>query len=207
MNTSWFCRPIWSFCSCLSCLYVFRVFLCFTDCLCGRVFFQWHFIDLFSCIAASLFNKLTFLLTYLPVVIYGEKNCKSLHVAVLFCSSAVLDPRVGHTMYVLSPFISVLCHSDWLFHGESCPRLDVVHPRAYPADYLIIHTPTVSAGAQPITWVQGAEPPAGVQGAEPPVGSGGRSLPKADEVFCLNINFQRTCYSFAPNDVGYCLSC
>jgi len=43
---------------------------------------------------------------------------------VLFCSLAVLDPRVGHTMDVLSPLISVLCHSDW--HGESCPRLDVV---------------------------------------------------------------------------------
>ena len=41
---------------------------------------------------------------------------------------AFLDPRVGHTIDVLSPFISVLCHSDWLFHGESCPRLDVVHP-------------------------------------------------------------------------------
>jgi len=39
---------------------VFRVFLCFTDCC----FFQWHFIDLFSCVAASLFNKLTYLLTY-----------------------------------------------------------------------------------------------------------------------------------------------
>jgi len=32
--------------------------------------------------------------------------------AVLFCSLAVLDPRVGHTMDVLSPFIPVLCHSD-----------------------------------------------------------------------------------------------
>jgi len=31
-------------------------------------------------------------------------------------------------MDVLSPFISVLCRSDWLFHGESCPRIDVVHP-------------------------------------------------------------------------------
>ena len=47
---------------------------------------------------------------------------------VLFCSLAVFDPRVGHTMDVLSPFISVLLYSDWLFHGESCPRLDVVHP-------------------------------------------------------------------------------
>jgi len=35
-------------------------------------------------------------------------------VVVLLCSLAVLDPRVGHTMDVLSPFrpISVLCHSD-----------------------------------------------------------------------------------------------
>ena len=50
------------------------------------------------------------------------------------CSLAVLNPRVGHTMDVLSPFISVLCHSDWLFHGESCPRLDVVHSgRAWPS--------------------------------------------------------------------------
>jgi len=40
----------------------FFMFLCFTDCLCG-CFFQWHFIDLFSFIAASLFNKLTYLLT------------------------------------------------------------------------------------------------------------------------------------------------
>ena len=49
--------------------------------------------------------------------------------SVLRCSSAVLDPTVGHTTDVLSPFISVLCHSDWLFHGESCPRLDVVQPK------------------------------------------------------------------------------
>jgi len=53
---------------------------------------------------------------------------------MLFCSLAVLDPRVDHTMDVLSPFIPVLRHSDWLFHGESCPRLDVVHPgRAWPS--------------------------------------------------------------------------
>ena len=31
---------------------------------------------------------------------------------VLFYSLAVLDPRIDHTMDVLSPFISVLCHSD-----------------------------------------------------------------------------------------------
>ena len=49
----------------------------------------------------------------------------TLHNSML-CSLS--SPRVGHTMDVLSPFISVLYHSDWLFHGESCPRLDVVHP-------------------------------------------------------------------------------
>ena len=30
----------------------------------------------------------------------------------MFCSLAVLDPRVGHTVDVLSPFIPVLCHFD-----------------------------------------------------------------------------------------------
>jgi len=45
--------PVFMFC---------HVFSCFVDCLCGCVFFRWHFIDLFSCIAASLFNKLTYLL-------------------------------------------------------------------------------------------------------------------------------------------------
>ena len=32
--------------------------------------------------------------------------------SALFCSLAFLDPRVGHTMDVLPPFISILCHSD-----------------------------------------------------------------------------------------------
>jgi len=53
--------------------------------------------------------------------------------SVLFCSLAVLDPKAIHNMDVLSLFIlfiSVFCHSDWFFHGESCPRtgIDVVHP-------------------------------------------------------------------------------
>ena len=40
-------------------------------------------------------------------VVIGYCGC-----SVLFCSLAVLDPRVCHTMDVLSPFISILCHSD-----------------------------------------------------------------------------------------------
>jgi len=46
----------------------------------------------------------------------------------LFCSLAVIDPRVGLNMDLLFPFISILCHSDWLCHREFCPRLDVVYP-------------------------------------------------------------------------------
>jgi len=37
---------------------------------------------------------------------------EKLRVTTLFCSLAVLDPRVGHTMNALSPFVPVLCHSD-----------------------------------------------------------------------------------------------
>ena len=51
----------------------------------------------------------------------------------LFCSLAVLDPRVGHTMaYFLNLSLSSAILID--FHGESCSRLDVVHPgRAWPS--------------------------------------------------------------------------
>ena len=58
----------------------------------------------------------------------------------LFCSFAVLNPRVDHTTDVLFPFISVLCHSDWLFHGESCLRLVVVHPGKYCRNAAVMMT-------------------------------------------------------------------
>jgi len=49
-------------------------------------------------------------------------------------SNGVYGPAIGHAMDVPSSFISVLRHSDRLYHGESCPRLDVVHPgRAWPS--------------------------------------------------------------------------
>jgi len=46
----------------------------------------------------------------------------------MFCSLAIFNPRVGHTMDILSPFISILSHCYRLFHRESCPHLDVVYP-------------------------------------------------------------------------------
>jgi len=50
------------FCSCLSCLKnVLRVFNVLLT-VCVVVLYQRHFIDLFICIAASLSNKLTYLL-------------------------------------------------------------------------------------------------------------------------------------------------
>ena len=44
-----------------------------------------------------------FHLFYIESFIPGQQHC-----AELFCSLAVLDPRVGHTMDVLSPFMSML---------------------------------------------------------------------------------------------------
>ena len=41
------------------------------------------------------------------------------------CSLAVLDPRVGHTMDVLSPFIPVLCHSDYSDPLQYDPKKDL----------------------------------------------------------------------------------
>jgi len=41
-------------------------------------------------------------------------ECRLEASCLLFSSLAVLDPRVGHTMHVLSPFIAVLYHSGWL---------------------------------------------------------------------------------------------
>jgi len=68
-------------------------------------------------------------------------------------------------MDVLSPFIPILCHSDWLFHGESFPRLDVVHPgRAWPSSpactwncslhYLFLQaTPLLPRGMTIVCWL------------------------------------------------------
>ena len=48
-------------------------------------------------------------LWYLGGSFFGEIPSGSYsRTGVLFCSLAVLDPRVGHTMDVLSPFISIL---------------------------------------------------------------------------------------------------
>jgi len=83
-----------------------------------------------------------------------SKHWRQARMYVLFCSLAVLDPRVGHTMDLLSPFIPVLCHSDWLFHGESCPRLDVVHPcSAWPSSYRLACIMAVKKRRRVCEWV------------------------------------------------------
>jgi len=46
------------------------------------------------------------------VVLYLRVIAQVIMKVNLFCYLAILDSRVGHTMDVLSPFISVLCHSD-----------------------------------------------------------------------------------------------
>jgi len=56
-------------------------------------------------------------------------NCIVRNMArIMFCSLAVADPRVGHTvqMHFLNLSLSSVTLID--FHWESCPRLGVVHP-------------------------------------------------------------------------------
>jgi len=78
--------------------------------------------------------KSTFFANHLAYPGCGKRSRMWAICSVLFCSLAVLDQRVDHTTDVLSPFIPVLSHSDWLFDGESCPRLDIVHQgRAWPS--------------------------------------------------------------------------
>ena len=66
-------------------------------------------------LTVSCFSKIKIGFTFLvPADLSspGKRAVKRVYVCVLFYSLAVLDPRVGHTMDVLSPFIPVLCHSD-----------------------------------------------------------------------------------------------
>ena len=53
-------------------------------------------------------HYIMFSLSLWPALCCQQKNMNT----PLFCSSAILDPRVGHTIDVLSPFISILYHSD-----------------------------------------------------------------------------------------------
>jgi len=56
-----------------------------------------------------------------------------------------------HHERILSPFICVLCHSDRLFHGESCPRRDVVHPGCLRGLLLFLSPLSLSPGNSPVS--------------------------------------------------------
>jgi len=78
---------------------------------------------------ASWYVTVTMVMLNIIIIISSSsRSCSVTLCMVQFCFLVVLDPMVDHTMDALSSFISVFCHSDWLFHVESCLRLDVVHP-------------------------------------------------------------------------------
>ena len=86
---------------------------------CGPVFNK-SSVTQFWCEAGQVCLKTT------TRVVNGRKFSHSPYSSV--CSLAVLDPRLATPWTYFLHFVSVLCRSDWLFHGESCPRIDVVHP-------------------------------------------------------------------------------
>jgi len=59
---------------------------------------------------SSTYRLITGIENFVFVSAQDKNNERSIN--VLFCSIAILDPRVGHTMDVLSLFISALFHSD-----------------------------------------------------------------------------------------------
>ena len=70
-------------------------------------------------LTVSCFSKIQIGFTFLVLAHLGSPGqravkwvCVYIWTASLTDLLAVFDPRVGHTMDLLSPFISVLCHSD-----------------------------------------------------------------------------------------------
>jgi len=102
-------------------------------------FFQWHFIDLFSCIAASQFNTLTYLITMRHAIIFLWQLCTVycifvasllgyIGTACMFTKmlSAVLFARqnpVYAVVYVLACFCEY-CASLFCQH---CEKIDFSH--------------------------------------------------------------------------------
>ena len=86
--------------------------------------------DLRYCFGFQSINVIDVNICLIPNILHARTMHVSIkyqdRFAVNLYRSFPSDPRVGHTMDVHSPLSSVLCHSDWLFHEESCPRLDVV---------------------------------------------------------------------------------
>jgi len=64
------------------------------------VFYQWHFIDLFSCIAASLFNKLTYLLI---IIIKAHPSCRPTNSVKALKAKALIVLLIILQAYALNP--------------------------------------------------------------------------------------------------------
>ena len=111
------CRPIWSFCSCLS---------YFTDCLFACVFsvtFYWS-IQLYS--SASLFNKFTYLLYRYILKFYRLWWQVTVSMAVRHCYHRQLSTVMRHCAILTT-----------LSHHESSSS----SPQQFSAPYLLPWTP------------------------------------------------------------------
>ena len=105
------------------------VLLCQSDEVSATLELKWCNVSLGVLYALCVFVSrmlLKWSMRALLWALHTEQEDKQHYSSVLFFSRPRSEgwTRHGRT----SPFIPVLCYSDWLFHRESCPRLDVVHP-------------------------------------------------------------------------------
>ena len=92
--------------------------------LSGGLQLQWQRLDTVMCVRKLSQERYVACHRRSQTTLLVDANWNAL--VVLFCSLAVLNTRVGHTIDVLSPSLSSVILTD--FRGESCPRLYVVHP-------------------------------------------------------------------------------
>ena len=86
--------------------------------------FNWVVLLLFGQLGNMCVIHYTFWVNYLTQQLECQTFCEIIICSVLFFIQHRSEgrPHHGHTFFIY------LCHSDWLFHSESHPRIDVVHP-------------------------------------------------------------------------------
>jgi len=115
-------------------------------------FFQWHFIDLFSCLAASLFNKLTYLLTSDRGADDGAPCHGTIDTVVNPPSECMYQSIMGtysrtHTSHIVP--LKLLSVADYMINFQGCRGNWISMPILTPYSQKTCGDPTKSPYPQP----------------------------------------------------------